>query len=446
MPIATATTSRRAPVFTRVIARAARLLARGVYRSVEVDNPEPGWSHHAAVVVANHPTGFSDPALLLGLLERSPRFLAKSTLWKTPGLGWFLDRIGAIPVYRPQDGSTARNDQMFAAAFTVLDDGATVVMFPEGGANDSPSIGPIKTGAARLSLGAHASGVRNLRIVPVGIHYEEKAAIRSRAYVRVGHVLDLDRELPAIGIDPTSDAEDHRAVGRLTAEIESRLRAAAPNYESDHQARLLAFAGEVALREPGRFRVSFAERQRVAAALAGQSAAAQASVTNLANDYQSKLDEAGTSDGDLMLTTGSPGLRWRAAALAIGLLLLAPVVLAGIILNLLPTVALRAAVRYRDDEMTPATVRLFAAIVLFLAMWLVWTAIAWVQWDWRMGLVTFIACALYGAVAVGALDRATSLWRMWSGRQRARRLGDRRVHLFAARRRVVAVVETALDA
>jgi 1-acyl-sn-glycerol-3-phosphate acyltransferase len=432
-------------VFTRVIARAARLLARGVYRSVEVDNPETGWSHHPAVVVANHPTGFSDPALLLGLLERSPRFLAKSTLWKTPGLGWFLDRIGAIPVYRPQDGSTTRNDEMFAAAFRALDDGATVVLFPEGRANDSPSLGPIKTGAARLSLGAHASGVRGLQIVPVGIHYEEKAAIRSRAYVRVGDVLDLDRELHALGIDPSTDAEDHEAVDELTNEIEARLRDAAPNYASDRQARRLTFASEVALREPGRFRVSFAERQRVAAALAHQSASSQALVTAATDDYRTDLDDAGLTDGDLMLTAGSPGLRWRAAALAIGLLVIAPIVVAGIVLNLLPTLALRAAVNYRDKEMTPATVRLFAAIVLFLVMWLIWATIAWVRWDWRMGLVTFIACALYGAVAVGAIDRATALWRMWSGRQRARRLGDGLERMFETRRRLVGAVETALD-
>ena len=81
-------------VFTRLIARAARLLAKGLYRSVEVSNPDPGWSRAPVIMVANHPTGLSDPALLLGLLSRSPRFLAKSTLWDTRGVGWFLDRIG----------------------------------------------------------------------------------------------------------------------------------------------------------------------------------------------------------------------------------------------------------------------------------------------------------------------------------------------------------------
>ena len=85
--------------------------------------------------------------------------MAKSTLWNTPGLGWFLDRIGAIPVYRAEDGSTARNAEMFKSAFAALADGATIVLFPEGGAHDAPAVGPIKTGAARLGFGARAEGV-----------------------------------------------------------------------------------------------------------------------------------------------------------------------------------------------------------------------------------------------------------------------------------------------
>lgn len=439
-------TTRSRPIrpFARVIARGARLLARGIFRSVEVDNPEPGWSHGPAILVANHPTGFSDPALLLGLLESSPRFLAKSTLWKTPGLGWFLDRIGAIPIYRAEDGSTAKNAQMFRAAIAALAGGATIAMFPEGGANPAPSLAPIKTGAARLALGAQAEGVAGLQLVPVGIHYEDEAGIRTRAYIRVGDVLDLDCELATIGVAPTTDAEDHEAVRLLTAVIEERLRNSAPDYKSDDEAGRLVFASEIALRDRGRFRVSLADRQRIATALAHVAPDLRFSVEVEADGYRERLNRAGVTDGDVMLTRGPAGLGQRLVLLLVALVILAPLVLAGMLLNLVPAAALYAASRYRHATMTPATVRLFSAIVLFLFTWLCWAGLAWILWDWRLALVVFIACPLYGAVAVGSLDRAADLLEMWRGRRRAKKVASEIDELLAARAALVAAVESAL--
>ncbi|MCP4965660.1 MAG: hypothetical protein GY926_10520 [bacterium] len=436
----------RARPFQRLIARGARLLARGIYRSVEVENEETGWSRHPVILVANHPTGFSDPALLLGLLERSPRFLAKATLWKTPGLGWFLDRIGAIPVYRAQDGSTARNDEMFAAAFDALRAHDTIALFPEGGAVDAASIGPIKTGAARLALGARAAGIAGLQVVPVGIHYEDKAAVRKRAYVKVGDVIDLDHGLDEWVDSDRVKPEDHQAVQQVTEEIESRLRACAPDHASGEEAQTLSFAGAVALREPTTPWVSYADRERVSARLGQVGSEARLDVVNRANPYAAELAAARVRDTDVMLAQGKTGLRQSLIGVLALLIVLAPFAVAGIILNFLPYVALRAAMRMRHDAMTPSTIRLFAAIFLFFLMWLTWMVVAWSLWDWRMALVTLVACPVYGGVAVAVLDRSVRWWRDWSGRRRVRRLGSGVLELLEQRRLVVSSVEEALAA
>ena len=436
----------RARPFQRLIARGARLLARGIYRSVEVENEETGWSRHPVVLVANHPTGFSDPALLLGLLERSPRFLAKATLWRTPGLGWFLDRIGAIPVYRSQDGSTARNDEMFAAAFDALRAQDTIALFPEGRAFDAASIGPIKTGAARLALGARAAGVKGLRVVPVGIHYEDKTAVRKRAYVKVGDVIELDDELGGWVDAEQAAPDDHQAVDRVTEEIEARLRACAPDHVSSEEAQTLSFAGAVALREPKTPWVSYADRERVSARLGQAGPEARLEVIDRAGSYAAALAEAGVRDTDVMLAQGKTGLRHSLLGVLALLIVLAPFAIVGTILNFLPYVALRAAMRLRHDAMTPSTIRLFAAIVLFFLMWLTWVVIAWSLWDWRLALVTLVACPLYGGVAVAVLDRFVRWWRDWSGRRRVRWLGSGVQGLLGQRRMVASVVEEALAA
>ncbi len=436
----TSHSSPRPRAFQRLIARGARLLARGIYRSVEVDNPESGWSWHSAILVANHPTGFSDPALLLGLLERSPRFLAKATLWNNGAAGWFLDHLGAIPVYRAEDGSTDRNAEMFRAAFEALRQGHLIALFPEGGVSDTPAIRPIKTGAARLALGAQAAGVTGLRVVPVGIHFEDKAALRSRAFVQVGDVLDLDTEVPP----PAVGADSRDPVDRLTDEIEVRLRAAAPDYDTDEEARDLAYAAEIALGEPGPNRVSFADRQQAAARLARAEPAVRSGALDAAYRYRAAAQRVGVDDRDVLLAQGGAKLRRRLAGLLVMLIVLAPFALVGVVMNIVPVGGLLVAMRHSHDAMTAATVRMVAAVGAFLIVWLVWAGLAWSVWDWRMGLVAIIAAPVYGAVALFTIDRAVSWWRDWTGLRRAGQVGGRLDALLAERATLVSTLEAAM--
>jgi len=435
----------RPRVFDRLIAKASRLLAKGVYQSVEVANPEPGWSEHPALIVANHPTGFSDPALLLGLLGRSPRFLAKSTLWKTPGVGWFLNRIGAIPVHRAQDGGTTGNAEMFSSAYDALEHGEIIAIFPEGEVHEQPSLGPVKTGAARIVLGALEAGVSGLRVVPIGIHLEEKAAIRSRAFVQVGEVIDLDTAAHDLLAGEKPSPEDHEAVNRLTGEIEARLRQVSPGFDDEAEAEALSFAAEVALRDPaGSAHVSYADRQLVAGELARRSEEFQAAVASDAVHYECALVAAGVGDAGLVAAQRGSRLSWRYLGVAAVLVLLAPFALAGVAMNIVPYLLLRAAMRLTPKSMTPSTVRLVAAVLAFLLMWIVWAVIAWQIWNGTVALVVFVAAPLYGAVAIYVLDRAVTLWRAWTQRRKAHRLGPDAEPLLVERAALVGAVEGAL--
>ena len=95
--------------------------------------------------------------------------------------------------------------------------GGTIAVFPEGTTHDIPRLAPIRTGAARIALGAKAHGVDDIQIVPVGLWFEDKVALRSRVLVRAGEPLDLDHELWSIlpeGAEATD--EDHESVRALT--------------------------------------------------------------------------------------------------------------------------------------------------------------------------------------------------------------------------------------
>ena len=114
------------------------------------------------VVVANHISN-ADPLALgqfLAYSGRWPRFLAKSSLFRPPGVGRLLRRADQIPVER--DGRHAVD--ALAAARSGLAAGRAVVVYPEGTITYDPDLWPIRgrTGAARLAL---ATGCP---VVPVG--------------------------------------------------------------------------------------------------------------------------------------------------------------------------------------------------------------------------------------------------------------------------------------
>ena len=66
-----------------------------------------------------------------------------------------------------------------------------MALFPEGHSHNEPRRLPLKTGAARIALETEARhGPLGLKIVPVGLTYDEKGKFRSRVLVRVGDPID----------------------------------------------------------------------------------------------------------------------------------------------------------------------------------------------------------------------------------------------------------------
>src|SRR5580658_3947302 len=133
----------------------ARLLVRIFFRRIEVEGAEYLVAGTPTVLVANHQHGLVDGLLLMATLRRFPRFLGKSTLFRILPLWPFLKLAGVVPVYRASDGeSTARNDSSFRTCRMLLAHGQQVALFPEGISHDEAMLQPLKTGAARIALGA----------------------------------------------------------------------------------------------------------------------------------------------------------------------------------------------------------------------------------------------------------------------------------------------------
>ena len=223
------------------------MAANLVYRDIDVHLPAEPIPDGPVLAVANHFGGLADGVLLVDSAPRMPRVVARDVIWKVPVVGRLANGIGMIPVHKAADGGArASNDEMFASAYRALGDRDLVLIFPEGVTQDVPYMAEVRTGAARIVLGARESGVQGIHILPMGVHYEDKAGFRSRALVNVGPPIDLDEWVrergPVVG-----GADDREAVRDLTALVNDRLRHVAPNFPDWEQAHALETVAEVLL-------------------------------------------------------------------------------------------------------------------------------------------------------------------------------------------------------
>jgi glycerol-3-phosphate O-acyltransferase / dihydroxyacetone phosphate acyltransferase len=442
---------RLADRLVRLIARAATL---GWFRAVEVTGLERIPRTGPVLLVANHHGGFVDPALLVATVPRPVRFLAMASLFRILPLRPLLAFAGAIPVHRAQDAvgdgaGTRRNVDTFAACFAHLREGGAIGIFPEGEASDEAHLLPIRTGAARIALGAHSRGAMGLRIVPVGLISEDKQRARSRAYVRIGEPIEMDSDL-ATNPSVPPDETDREAVAALTSTIEARLTDAAIDFRSAEQRSALRLAANVALRwERGdpRGRPPVGEVERLADRLTEVPSQLEAAVRAAAIDYREALSTAQIPDAVAAPGAEEAFARRRRTGWILTLAL-APFAAIGLVANAAPAIGVYAVGRRPMPPVTHATAKFLSAIVLFTANWAVlrWLVLDAAPHAWLLTLLAGPVCGLAALWSVGRAIRARrarlGLRRLASASGVLEDLRARRAHLVDA---VRAATSASLD-
>lgn len=132
------------------------------------------------VYVANHLSEL-DVLVIGSQLRGDYRWLAKSSLFKIPFLGWHLSQGGHVPVYRGKEKH--KNQQLEQRLRQVTAQGASLFFFPEGTRSESGKLG-------HFHLGAFFTAVQqDLAVVPLvvqGTHelYSRNAKDLSSTAVR----------------------------------------------------------------------------------------------------------------------------------------------------------------------------------------------------------------------------------------------------------------------
>lgn len=367
------------------------------------------------ILAANHPSSILDGILLTTQLRRRINYLAKSELFRFPVLATLYRQLGAIPVYRSgQGGSHAeRNAQVFQQVFEMLEAGACVGIFPEGRNSPRDQVADLRTGTARLALGAEARRDfrLGLRIVPTGLHFESRELFLSAVQLRFGKAIVVADYADLYRTDP------EQAVRELTDTIQRKIRRQALHIQDLRMTSLLEDLGSIHAQEmnrtepgyrspeeeelptrlPGRirqrildwFRPSAVDPEKVQAGLEGRHRInviltglaekrpeALAALAIRVERYKAHLSQINLRE-DLRDNLGEP-IRDRLIRLRMTLyaILMAPVALWGLIHNAIPyLISKLAAGRFRDEAVRGFAyfgigVIAFSASYLAIGIWL----------------------------------------------------------------------------
>lgn len=376
-----------------LVALLARFAASLLFRRIEVADLHRLPRDRPVLLVANHFNGFIDPVVIAASLKRLPRFIAKASLTSVPLLGFVMRRAGVVFVHRRVDGASG-NDDAFAECHRALAAGDVVAIFPEGTTHDRPRLDPIKTGAARIALGARAAGAESLVIVPVGLTFPDKLALRSSALVQVGHPIDLDAAIAA-----ETDASSAEAVRHLTTLIDGGLRDVSLDFADVETALAMEQAAHVALSSEARTDPSLEERYDLTRLLGRAPDAQQYAVRAAVGRYAALLTGLRLTDTDVIAPTNPSRLLRSAAGIAVLVVVLGGVVAATALVNAIPAALVAATSLFVKTPVTKGTVRVLVGLLAFPTAWITAGVLA------TDGL---LPVAL--VVATGALGALAALW------------------------------------
>ena len=372
-----------------------RLMLRLFFRRIEIVGLEHVPADTPVVFAANHPNGLVDPLFILCFAPRPVSFLGKAPLFRYPLIGYFVRVLETIPVYRKQDNTKGTNAETFARARDVLRSAGSIAIFPEGTTHSDPQLRELKTGAARIALGAQ---LPSIAIVPAGIYYTAKQTFRSEALVWFGEPL-IVAAVPAAddGEPPPASVID------LTAKIEQRLDSVTLQADSHAALELISRAEDIfsgGAQQP--LATEFELRRRFVDGyhyLREHDPERLERLVSIVRQFASELGGARLDAEDL-----TPRVD---AGAVLRVVLLLPVAMIGAVLHFPPYALVDFLSRRfsRDaDEMT-ATVKFVAALLLYPVWWIAITIVAWRLGGRTAGALTIVILPVCGYVALWALEQ-----------------------------------------
>ncbi len=375
-------------MFYQILRQLVATLLKVFFRKIYVIDVDHIPSDRPVILASNHPMAFCDACLLACFTKQPIHFLVRGDVFRS-SWNWFFKLTNQIPIYRFRDGfsNMRKNQHSFDTVYEALARNKVVLIFAEGNTRLQKKLFPLQKGAARIAFGAwEKHKLQDLVVVPVGINYTDGTAFRSDVQISIGDGLEIRQYLDDYLKDPQA------ALQQFTLDLQKRLSDHVIHLQGEKEMELFnSLTQKTGLAHEEVFwpaleasRLRFDTEKKLASAL------------NLASDQT--ISDISSGNMSLPEEVDQNGSLWHRIILVI----IAPIALAGWLLNSIPFYLSKAVTKAKVKQIeffSPVRLGLlliFYCLYLFAILVLAATKIGWPS--------------LFLAVIVPLLGYCTIIW------------------------------------
>ena len=181
---------------------AVHVVQSGVNRFHRIERVEglenlPG-PNEPMIIVGNHQNGLMDAIVQSAMLSpQQIHFLTRADVFYQKAVRSLLFAFNQMPIFRQRDklaDARERNERIFEICAERLNIGATVGLFPEGNHRAVKTLRPLRRGVVDMVNSALILNpkMKRLKLVPVGMDYEQMTDFRRRFSYRMGEPVPLE--------------------------------------------------------------------------------------------------------------------------------------------------------------------------------------------------------------------------------------------------------------
>ena len=205
-----------------ILKNISKLALKVYFRKIHIEGRENIPKNGPFLIVANHPSSFLDPVSIAVLVKQKISFLAGGFMFKNKFVASLLRGLNMVAIYRAQDNPEmlSNNDNVFKDCYKKLSEKGAIMIFPEGTSEMERRLRKVKTGAARIALGAEKENDYNLdvKILPIGLNYSKSSRFRSELVINIGTPINV------LDYKENHQKNQVEAVQNLTKDIENNIK------------------------------------------------------------------------------------------------------------------------------------------------------------------------------------------------------------------------------
>ena len=409
-----------------------KLAISNFYKRKEVVHYEANMPSDVPILLCpNHQNALIDALNVAGTMkrDRQPTFMTRADVFGTI-FDPILYKFKMLPIYRQRDNVNVieKNEEIFRICIERLSRGESIIIFPEGNHDRNYRVRPLKKGFARIAFQAEEENdfKLNMKVVPVGLNYDNHLKFRSDLLVVFGDLIDVSDYYQQYKEAP------NRALIAIRNKLNDRLQqcvlhiARGEYYDMTNHLRLIIrpqmltkmnLDGKSLYNE---FQADKASIKLIEAQIAQQADGLEA-LAKTVNDYVNGIKKLRLREHVIV---EGPFSMAKLVGAAILLLLSSPVYLYGLITNYIPyKIADYLTLKNFKDDHFHSSIRMVIAMFLFPLFYLILTGVIW-AWSgsWWSALLSLISLPISGKFAIFFSEEV----KKWYSRFRFNRLKTQR--------------------